>query len=252
MKILELQGVHKDFKGLRVLQEVNLTVEEGECHAIIGPNGAGKSTLFNVITGKYRPTRGRVIFNGEDITGLPPYRILRRGLARSFQIINVFPHTTVYGNVRNAVLSKKKIRFNPFVRLDRLEDIHVETMELIERLGLTDILDTPAAELSYGKQRALEVGVALATDPRMILLDEPAAGMTKEQTRDAVALVKEVTKGKTLMVVEHDMEVVFNMADRITVLTYGAILASGTPDEIRVNEKVKDAYLGRRVHARSH
>jgi branched-chain amino acid transport system ATP-binding protein len=213
MTILELKGVYKDFKGLKVLNEVNLSVEEGECHAIIGPNGAGKSTLFNVITGKYRPSRGRIFFNGEDITGLAPYKISRKGLARSFQIINVFPHTSVYANLRNAILSKRRIRFNVFKKLDGLEDIHEETMECIKTLGLTEIMDAPASELSYGQQRALEIGVALATDPKLVLLDEPSAGMTKEQTKEAITLIKKVTEGKTLMVVEHDMEVVFHLAD---------------------------------------
>ena len=251
MKILELQGVYKDFKGLKALNNVHLTVEEGECHAIIGPNGAGKSTLFNVITGKYRPSSGSIYFHGEDITGLAPYKISRKGLARSFQITNVFPRMTVYGNVRNAVLSKRGIRFNQLVRLRRLEDVHGETMELIHTLGLNPIKDTPASELSYGQQRALEVGIALATGPKLILLDEPTAGMTREQTREAVALIKNITQGKTVMVVEHDMDVVFTVADRITVLSYGEVLASGPPEEIRGNEKVRRAYLGKRKDARA-
>ncbi|MBN1101925.1 MAG: ABC transporter ATP-binding protein [Deltaproteobacteria bacterium] len=251
MKILELKDVHKEFKGLKVLREVNLSIQEGECHAVIGPNGAGKSTLFNVITGKYRPSQGKIFFCSEDITGMAPYRISRMGLARSFQIINVFPHMTVYENLRNAVLCKKKVRLHPFVRLRRLEDVHRETMELIGTLGLTEIRDTPASELSYGRQRALEIGIALATDPKLILLDEPSAGMTREQTREAVALIKNVTRGKTLMVVEHDMEVVFHLAERITVLSYGEVLASGTPEEIRANERVRAAYLGKKADART-
>jgi len=251
MNILELKDVHKDFKGLKVLKQINLSIEEGECHAIIGPNGAGKSTLFNVITGKYKPSQGKIFFNGENITGLAPYKISRMGLARSFQIINVFPSTTVYGNVRNAILSKRKIRLNPFLRLEKLSFIQRETMDIVERLGLTDIQDVPASELSYGNQRALEIGIALATDPKLILLDEPAAGMTKEQTRETVALIKTVTRGKTLVIIEHDMDVVFSIADRITVLYYGEILASGKPDEIRNSEKVKRAYLGKKKDARA-
>lgn len=251
MKILELKDVHKEFKGLRVLREVNLSIEEGECHAVIGPNGAGKSTLFNVITGKYKPSQGRIFFRGEDITGLAPYRISRMGLARSFQIINVFPHMTVYENLRNSVLNRKKVRLHPFVRLSRLEDVHGETMELIGTLGLMEIRNTPASDLSYGRQRALEIGIALATDPKLILLDEPSAGMTREQTKEAVALIKKVTRGKTLMVVEHDMEVVFHLAERITVLSYGEVLASGSPEEIRANERVRAAYLGKKADARA-
>jgi len=251
MKILELKNVHKDFKGLKVLKEVTLSIEEGECHAIIGPNGAGKSTLFNVITGKYKPSQGRIFFNGEDITGIAPHKISRRGLARSFQIINVFPQMTVYSNVRNAILSKKKIRFNPFLRLEKLHGIHEETMQIMKIFGLMEMKDVLASELSYGQQRALEIGISLATDPKLILLDEPTAGMTREQTREAVGLIKNVTKGKTLMVVEHDMDVVFHIADRITVLYYGEILASGTPDEIRKNERVRAAYLGKKGDART-
>ena len=251
MKILELKNVHKDFKGLKVLKEVTLSIEEGECHAIIGPNGAGKSTLFNIITGKYKPSQGRIFFNGKDITGMAPHKISRRGLARSFQIINVFPQMTVYSNVRNAILSKKKIRFNPFLRLEKLHGIHEETMQIMKIFGLMEMKDVLASELSYGQQRALEIGISLATDPKLILLDEPTAGMTREQTREAVGLIKNVTKGKTLMVVEHDMDVVFHIADRITVLYYGEILASGTPDEIRKNERVRAAYLGKKGDART-
>jgi branched-chain amino acid transport system ATP-binding protein len=250
MTILELQGVHKDFKGLTVLNDVNLAIEAGERHAIIGPNGAGKSTLFSVISGKYKPSRGTVHFNGEDITGLAPYKISRKGLARSFQITNVFPGMTVYANVRNAILSRKGIRLNLLVRLKNLDDVHQEVTELVGVLGLDAIKDVPASELSYGQQRALEVGIALASDPKLILLDEPTAGMTREQSREAVSLIKKITKGRTLMVVEHDMDVVFSMADRITVLSYGLVLASGPPDEIRGNEAVRKAYLGKKGHAR--
>jgi branched-chain amino acid transport system ATP-binding protein len=251
VKILELKNVHKDFKGLKVLKEVTLSIEEGECHAIIGPNGAGKSTLFNVITGKYKPSQGRIYFNGKDITGIAPHKISRRGLARSFQIINVFPQMTVFSNVRNAILSKKEIRFNPFLRLEKLHGIYEETMQIMKIFGLMEMKDVLASELSYGQQRALEIGISLATDPKLVLLDEPTAGMTREQTREAVGLIKNVTKGKTLMVVEHDMDVVFHIADRITVLYYGEILASGTPDEIRKNERVRAAYLGKKGDART-
>ena len=247
---MSCRSVHKDFKGLRVLNDVNLAIEQGECHAIIGPNGAGKSTLFNVISGKYKPTQGTVRFNGEDITGLAPYKISRKGLARSFQITNVFPGMTVYGNIRNAILSKKGIRLSMLTSLKNINAVHEEAVELINALGLNAIKDVPASELSYGQQRALEVGIALATDPKLILLDEPTAGMTREQSREAVSLIKNITKGKTLMVVEHDMDVVFSMADRITVLSYGMVLASGRPDEIRGDEAVKKAYLGKKRHAR--
>jgi branched-chain amino acid transport system ATP-binding protein len=249
MKMLELQNVYKDFKGLKVLNALDLEVEEGECHAIIGPNGAGKSTLFNVISGRYKPSRGKVIFKGENISGLPPYKIARKGLARSFQITNVFPEMTVYENLRNAVVSKAKLRFNHWLRIADIQCVADETAQLVERLGLTEIKDVPATELSYGKQRALEVGMTLATDPTLILLDEPTAGMSRDQTNEAVAFIKHVTQGKTLMIVEHDMDVVFSMADRITVLSYGEVLATGHPDDIRGNEQVRSAYLRKNKNA---
>ena len=251
MSLLEVKDLHKDFSGLKVLTGINLSIEEGERHSIIGPNGAGKSTLFNIITGKYRPSLGRIFFDGEDITGLSPYKISRRGLARSFQIINIFPMMNVYQNVRNAILSKEKIRLNTFLRLEKMDRIDQETINVLESLGLIGIKDVLAGELSYGQQRALEIGIALATDPKLILLDEPTAGMTKEETKETVALIQNVTKGKTLVVIEHDMDVVFSIAHRITVLYYGEILASGTPDEIRNSEKVKEAYLGKKAYARS-
>lgn len=251
MSLLEVKDLHKDFSGLKVLTGINLSIEKGERHSIIGPNGAGKSTLFNIITGKYRPSVGRIFFDGEDITGLSPFKISRRGLARSFQIINIFPMMNVYQNVRNAILSKEKIRLNTFFRLEKMDRIDQETIHVLESLGLIRIKDVPAGELSYGQQRALEIGIALATDPKLILLDEPTAGMTKEETKETVALIQNVTKGKTLVVIEHDMDVVFSIAHRITVLYYGEILASGTPDEIRNSEKVKEAYLGKKADARS-
>ena len=251
MSLLEVKDLHKDFSGLKVLTGINLSIEEGERHSIIGPNGAGKSTLFNIIAGKYRPSLGRIFFDGEDITGLSPYKISRRGLARSFQIINIFPVMNVYQNVRNAILSKEKIRLNTFLRLEKMDRIDQETINVLESLGLIGIKDVLAGELSYGQQRALEIGIALATDPKLILLDEPTAGMTKEETKETVALIQNVTKGKTLVVIEHDMDVVFSIAHRITVLYYGEILASGTPDEIRNSEKVKEAYLGKKADARS-
>jgi branched-chain amino acid transport system ATP-binding protein len=242
--ILELQGIYKDFEGLEVLFGINLGVQQGERHAIIGPNGAGKSTIFNIITGKYLPSKGNIIFKGQDVTGTSPYKLNRHGLARSFQITNIFRTMTVFQNVRNAVLSKNKIRYNLFSRLDRMKDIHDQTEKVLKQIGLLDRKDVVAGLLSYGQQRALEIGLTIATEPELILLDEPTAGMSTEETREAVKLIERVTQGKTLVIVEHDMEVVFSLADRITVIYYGEILASGPPDEIRQNQKVKDAYLG--------
>jgi branched-chain amino acid transport system ATP-binding protein len=219
-------------------------IRQGERHAVIGPNGAGKSTIFNIITGKYLPSKGNIIFKGQDVTGTSPYKLNRHGLARSFQITNIFRTMTVFQNVRNAVLSKNKIRYNLFSRLDRMKDIHDQTEKVLKQIGLLDSRDMVAGLLSYGQQRALEIGLTIATEPELILLDEPTAGMSTEETREAVKLIERVTQGKTLVIVEHDMEVVFSLADQISVIYYGEVLASGPPDEIRQNQKVKDAYLG--------
>jgi len=242
--ILEMKEVYKDFDGLEVLYGIDLGIREGERHAIIGPNGAGKSTIFNVITGKYPVSRGKIFFKEKDVTGVSPYKLNREGLSRSFQITNIFKTMTVFQNVRNAVLSRNKIRFNLFSRLDRMDAINRQTEEVLKQIGLFERKDIIAGLLSYGEQRALEIGLTIATVPDLILLDEPTAGMSSEETREAVKLIAKVTEGKSLIIVEHDMEVVFSLADRITVIYYGKVLASGPPEEIRNDQKVKDAYLG--------
>jgi len=242
--LLQINSVAKDFSGLEVLLGINLTVEDGERHAIIGPNGAGKSTLFNVITGRHRVSDGQILFKDRDITNWPPHRLSRIGLARSFQVTNIFPNMTVYENIRNVIVSKKKMRFNIFKILGSIEDVNSETRGVLETIGLATHSDTPAGELAYGHQRALEIGLALAMDPELILLDEPTAGMTTEETRDAVKLIERITAGKTLVIIEHDMNVVFSISDRISVLYYGKILATGAAEEIRENQEVKKAYLG--------
>ena len=242
--ILELKGIYKDFEGLQVLFDVNLGIHERERHAIIGPNGAGKSTLFNLITGKYHPSRGRIFLKGEAITGANPFKLNRMGMARSFQITNIFRTMTVFENVRNAILSKNRIRYNIFSTLSKMDEINRQTEKVLHEIGLLERKDNIAGELSYGQQRALEIGLAIATNPEIILLDEPTAGMSSEETREAVKLIQRVTEGKTLIIVEHDMEVVFNIADRISVLYYGKVLACGLPWEIRNDQRVKDAYLG--------
>ena len=242
--LLQINSVDKDFSGLQVLMGINLTVEHGERHAIIGPNGAGKSTLFNVITGKHRVSNGQILFKDQDITNWPPHKVSRVGLARSFQVTNIFPNMTVYENIRNVIVSKKGMRFNMFTRLGNIEDVNAETRGVLETIGLETSSDTPAGELAYGHQRALEIGLALAMEPELILLDEPTAGMTTEETRDAVKLIERVTVGKTLVIIEHDMDVVFSISDRVSVLYYGKILATGTAEEIKENQEVKKAYLG--------
>jgi branched-chain amino acid transport system ATP-binding protein len=244
---LELRDIHHDFSGLQVLAGIDLVVAPGERHAIIGPNGAGKSTLFNIISGRLRPRRGRVLYREHDITGAPPYRIARLGVGRSFQIINTFPRLTVYQSVRSAVVSRRGMRLNAWRLLDRQEDVAQETEEVLKLLALTDRRDTPASALSYGAQRELEIALTVAVRPELILLDEPTAGLNAEETRKAIGLIRRMSEGKTLVMVEHDMEVVFSLADRISVIHYGRVLASGPPEEIRNSEEVKRAYLGRKA-----
>ncbi|HBJ74649.1 MAG TPA: ABC transporter ATP-binding protein [Syntrophaceae bacterium] len=244
MNILETKDLRHDFNGLKVLFGVDLQVKEGERHAVIGPNGAGKTTLFNTITGTYKPSGGEVFFKGKNITGYKPHHLARIGMGRSFQITSTFTNLTAFQNVRLAILSKRGIRFNLFRSVDRMKDVTQETEMVLERIGLIKERNVPAGMLSYGKSRALEISMALAIDPELVLLDEFAAGMSRDETHNAVALIRKLTEGKTVVIIEHDMDVVFSLADRITVLHYGKILASGTPDEIRVNRDVKDAYLG--------
>ncbi|NWF53786.1 MAG: ABC transporter ATP-binding protein [Syntrophaceae bacterium] len=244
MNILETKGLFHDFKGLEVLFDVNLQVKKGERHAVIGPNGAGKTTLFNVITGTYRPSRGQVFFKGKDITGARPHELNRIGMGRSFQITSTFNRLTAFQNIRLAVLSKRGIRFQMLRKVDGMGDITREADEILKRINLDRERNMPAGVLSYGKHRSLEISMALATDPELVMLDEPTAGMSRDETHHAVELIRRLTEGKTLVIIEHDMDVVFSLADRITVLHYGQILATGPPAEIRQNQAVKDAYLG--------
>ena len=244
MNILETKGLHHDFKGLKVLFDVDLEIQEGERHAIIGPNGAGKTTLFNVITGTYEPSAGQVFFKGKDITGYKPHKLTRLGMGRSFQITSTFTRLTAFQNIRMGVLSKRRIRFNLFQLLDSMHEVTEETDQILKRINLHGERDVPASALSYGKSRSLEISMALATDPHLVMLDEPTAGMSVDETRAAVELIRKLTEGKTMVIIEHDMDVVFSLADRITVLHLGAILTTGTPNEIRENQAVKDAYLG--------
>jgi branched-chain amino acid transport system ATP-binding protein len=244
MKLLETRDLRHDFDGLQVLLGVNLEIEKGERHALIGPNGAGKTTLFNLITGTYRPRGGHIFFNGQDVTGLPPHQLARRGIGRSFQITSTFGRLSTFQNIRLAILSKRGVRFDLFHRVDRMDEITRETDAVLDRINLTAERDRAANALSYGKHRALEISLALAGDPQLVLLDEFTAGMSRDETHYAVDLVRRLTEGKTVLVIEHDMDVVFSLADRISVLHRGGILATGTPAEIRQNAAVQEAYLG--------
>ena len=244
MNILETRGLSHDFKGLKVISGVNLRVIEGERHAIIGHNGAGKTTLFNLITGSIMPRGGRIFFKGRDVTSSRPCKLTRMGMGRSFQITSTFSRLTVFENIRMGILSKKGIRFSLFRNVDRMKAITVETDRVLRNINLLEERDVPAGELSYGKHRSLEVGMAVATDPDLVMLDEPTAGMSREETRRTVALIRRLTEGRTMVIIEHDMDVVFSLADHITVLHHGEILVSGSPEEIRNSPVVRGAYLG--------
>lgn len=248
MAILSLSNVKKSFGATEIIRGINLDISEGEKHAIIGPNGAGKSTLFHVISGLYQPSSGDIMLKGQAITGLPPYEIVRCGMSRSFQVTNVFPRMTVYENIRVSLLWTLGFRYSFWRFLDKQTELNRKTEEVLEQISLSDKNDHFAGELAYAEQRALELGIAIAGGADVILLDEPVAGMSRSEASNAVALIKKITAGKTLIMVEHDMDIVFDVADRISVLVYGEIIATGTPEEVRANAKVKEAYLGEAVN----
>jgi branched-chain amino acid transport system ATP-binding protein len=237
---VELRGVQKSFGNTSVIRDVNLTVMKGERHALIGPNGAGKSTLFNLISGYMIPTVGSILLKDEIVSGLPPYQINRRGLSRSFQVSNVFANMSVWENIRCALLWATGHRYAFWKNIDNLPEVRERTAQILQDINLISRRDVPAGLLAYAEQRTLTI----AGGADVILLDEPTAGMSRAETERAVALIRRLTEGRTLLVVEHDMSVVFGLADRISVLVYGRIIASGTPEEIRGNPKVKEAYLG--------
>jgi branched-chain amino acid transport system ATP-binding protein len=241
---LELQRVRKRFGKTEIICGVDLAVARGERHAIIGPNGAGKSTLFNLASGRFPVSEGRILLNGADVTHLGPHQINRRGLSRSFQVTNIFPNLSVFENLRCAVLWSLGYRYAFWRALSKLDRARERAEEVMERIGLTRRRNTFAGVLSYAEQRALEIGITIAGGAGVILLDEPTAGMNRSETAAAVALIRRVTEGRTLVMVEHDMGVVFDLADRVSVLVYGEIIASDAPAAIRANAKVQEAYLG--------
>jgi branched-chain amino acid transport system ATP-binding protein len=242
--VLSLRGVHRSFGEAEIICGVSLDLRASERHAVIGPNGAGKSTLFHLISGRYAPTRGDILLKGRSIAGLPPHVINRRGLARSFQITSIFPRLTVFENLRVAVMRRHGLAYDLFRPVGRARVVREQVDQLLERVRLDQRRSALAGDLSYSEQRSLEIGMTLASDPEVLLLDEPMAGMSREETDHAVELIQEVTRGKSLLIVEHDMQVVFSLCDRITVLVYGEVLASGTPEEIRSDARVREAYLG--------
>ena len=245
---LQLHDVRKSFGRTSIINGVNLVIDAGERHAIIGPNGAGKSTLFNLISGRFQVSAGRIDLHGEPISGLEPEFINRKGLARSFQITNIFPRLSVYENIRCAVLWSLGYRYSFWHRVGTLRDVRERSEEIVERIGMAKRRDRAAGVLTYAEQRALEIGVTIAGGANVILLDEPTAGMSRSETDEAVELIRKVTEGRTLVMVEHDMSVVFNLADRISVLVYGEVIATGTPEEIRASKAVQEAYLGTEQH----
>jgi branched-chain amino acid transport system ATP-binding protein len=244
---LELKALRKNFGKTEIIRGVDLAVEAGERIAIIGPNGAGKSTLFNLISGRLEPTSGEVLLHGERIDGHRPYEINRRGLSRSFQITNIFPKLSVFENLRCGVLWSLGYRYTFLRFLSNLDDANERTEELIRQVGLERKRDVHAVNLTYAEQRALEIGVTIAGGANVILLDEPTAGMSKTETSHFIALIKQVTIGKTLLTVEHDMGVVFGLADKIAVVVYGEVIAFDTPAAVRANARVQEAYLGSSV-----
>ncbi|HEV2608985.1 MAG TPA: ABC transporter ATP-binding protein [Noviherbaspirillum sp.] len=241
---LELKDVRKSFGKSEIIRGANLAVPKGERFAIIGPNGAGKSTLFNLISGRFPVTSGDILLNGKSVLGLKPFEINRSGLSRSFQITNIFHRLSVYENLRCAVLWSLGYKYSFWHRLGGLKDAHARAEAVLEQIGLKRRRDIAAGLLTYAEQRALEIGITIAGGAEVILLDEPTAGMSRSESDAAVELIRKVTVGKTLLMVEHDMSVVFGLADKIAVVVYGEVIACDTPERVRGNPKVQEAYLG--------
>lgn len=246
---LQLEALRKSFGKTEIIRGVDLSIAKGELHAIIGPNGAGKSTLFNLITGRFAPTSGRVKLHGHDVTGMAPFQINRMGLSRSFQITNIFPRMSVFENVRCSLLWSQGYKYSFWNMVSRSTELTEGADRILDQINLTSRRDLPAGVLSYAEQRALEIGITIAGGADVIMLDEPTAGMSHSETDYIVELIRKVTRDKTLVMVEHDMGVVFGLADTISVLVYGEIIASGAPEAVRANPKVQEAYLGAALEA---
>ena len=245
--ILHLDGVTKNFGGLQALKDVNLRIEAGDLRGIIGPNGAGKTTLFNVVTGEFKPSAGKVFLRGEDISGLPPYAICRKGLSRTFQLTRIFPEMTVYDSIWAGANSKARHPWNPVSRAHRLEHIERETLEICKLIGLEEKKDELAVNLSYGDQKVLEMAVALSTKPSVLLLDEPTQGVGGKEVDTIVEVVKKLSEKMTIVLIEHTIDVVMQLCRTVTVLTEGQVFAEGTPEEISANREVQRVYLGEEI-----
>jgi branched-chain amino acid transport system ATP-binding protein len=242
--ILETEGLSKSFGGVQAIDGVDLAVREGRITSLIGPNGAGKTTLFNMLTGELAPTDGRVIFEGEDITGEPPEAIARKGIARSFQITNVFPELSVLENVLVAVQARHRGGWNFYRHADSKPEYRDEALDILERVGLAEIQDKQVAALSHGDKRELELGLVLAIDPDLLLLDEPTAGMSQAEIEGVLDLIEEIARDHTVMLVEHNMDIVMAVSDEVVVLANGRIIEEGDPATVRASEDVQRAYLG--------
>lgn len=241
---LELTGLKKSFGKAEIIRGIDLSIGKSERHAIIGPNGAGKSTLFNLITARFAPTAGTVKLHGENLAGLEPFQINRKGLSRSFQITNIFPKMSVFENIRCALLWSNGYKYSFWNIVNRQRELSEQADAILDQINLLGRRELPAGTLSYAEQRALEIGITIAGGADVIMLDEPTAGMSHSETDYITDLIMKVTEGKTLIMVEHDMGVVFGLADRISVLVYGEIIATGTPEAVRADAKVQEAYLG--------
>jgi|APFre7841882654_1041346.scaffolds.fasta_scaffold02089_9 branched-chain amino acid transport system ATP-binding protein len=244
MAILTTQGLTKDFGGLRAVDSVTLDIGQGKLTSVIGPNGAGKTTLYNLVTGLIKPDSGRIIFNGEDITNLPIHKIVKKGISRSFQILNLFNELTLFENVWLGVQSQQGHGPELFSNPDKFNSVKEETYRIIREIGLSGKEEVPVKLLSYGDRRILEITISLTAKPSLLLLDEPTSGLVSEDRKRISEFMKKLSSQLTLIVVEHDMDVVLSISDHIVVMHQGKILAQGTPDEIRGNDKVQEAYLG--------
>jgi branched-chain amino acid transport system ATP-binding protein len=242
--VLELRDLRKRFGPTEIIRGITLSVKSNERHAVIGPNGAGKSTLFNLISGQLRPDAGSIRLKGTDVTAMPPWEINRRGLSRSFQVTSIFHGMSVWENVHTGGLWSGGERYAFWRDVGRARELVARTQRTLVDFDLVDRSEVPAGSLAYAEQRALEIAITVASGADVILLDEPTAGMSRSETARAIALIRRITEGRTLLIIEHDMSVVFELADRVSVLDYGEIIASGTPAEIRKNAKVREAYLG--------
>lgn len=244
MDFLKIENLTKNFGALSAVYQFSTTLRKGERRAIIGPNGAGKTTFFNLLTGFFRPTSGRIFFGGQLISGLKPFQIVRKGIARSFQKNNIFEGLTVFENVLVPFISLQGRSFDFINRYLKDPGHRERVFSILDQVGLSEEADRKVGEISHGKKRHLEIAIALALDPQLLLLDEPTSGMPPEETSQTMHLIRKVTEGKTVIFIEHDMNVVFTIADRITVMHQGMLLAEDSPEQIRNNEEVKRAYLG--------